>query len=493
MIGSLDDMDGVEEGALERIRANKLVKDATSLILDCVDQVVKARQRQFSTRSEAGAYAARIRWGNRNQAADPMDELRTASTAVQQQLGAITWDVLEEASDWRNMEAAGPSTIDGTDSWLVRLNKTSPDAGDVMVGTKAINLEKSITDLGAKAYAIADKRLADRGVTRELVDDARRAKRTELDGLRAQHDELKRTHPGSKYNRYDLGYKVRRGQMTPEERTAAIKDYNTQAAAIKKRHVAVRQQLDTPDYNFEAARSAEVKSVLAEVRGTGTAPQFKSVATAASASKGVKPASEAIASMFPSSHVQSMNAEAGLSLKVVRQGVGGSYNHEDKTIRLELSKETSRYIGAGDLNRAYGSVAVHEYAHASSFHRPGVMIAEQAFYQRRTRGIETHEGPVASTMAGTRREPAVQMGSVVMTVDVRPDNFVRPYVGRDYSRLVESLAFKDPSSRLMGTKRFHPTETFSEGVEALSGFNTKTIFADQDHKNFALGVLLGLP
>jgi hypothetical protein len=281
--------------------------------------------------------------------------------------------------------------------------------------------------------------------------------------------------------------------MTPEERTATIKEYNTQATAIKKRHVAARQQLDTPEYNFEAARSAEVKNVLAEVRGTGTAPQFKSVSTAPSASRGVKPATDAIASMFPSSHVESMNSEAGLSLKIARQGVGGSYSHEDKTIRLQLSKETSKYIGAGDLNRAYGAVGVHEYAHATSFHRPGVIIAEQAFYQRRTRGIATHEGATASAMAGAKREPLVQAGSIFTTVEVRPDDFVRPYVGRDYATPVALHLAKEPSSRAMGTKRFYPTETFSEGVEALSGLNTTTIFADQDHKNFALGVLLGLP
>ena len=48
MIGSLDDLDEVEEGALDRLR-----------------EMEKARQRQFGSRSEAGRYAAEMRWKNK--------------------------------------------------------------------------------------------------------------------------------------------------------------------------------------------------------------------------------------------------------------------------------------------------------------------------------------------------------------------------------------------------------------------------------------------
>ena len=108
MIGSLDNLDEVEEGALDRLREMKkgrvenepFTKSVVGLILERVTGIAKARQRQFASRSEAGRYAAEMRWRNRQvKDENTIESLKQDVANLQAAIGAVSWGDCEAAEE----------------------------------------------------------------------------------------------------------------------------------------------------------------------------------------------------------------------------------------------------------------------------------------------------------------------------------------------------------------------------------------------------------
>ena len=141
--------------------------------LDFMFDMDKARQRQFSSRSEAGRYAAQIRWGNRGAATTgqhdtrtqdqiEVEELQTMMAAQQlvvadlAKLTKITF--VSSVAEWEIMDKDASRDRVG----VVHFHGESD--GEIVPSKKLAEAEHKNQEIGKKAIAIAERRLAERGI-----------------------------------------------------------------------------------------------------------------------------------------------------------------------------------------------------------------------------------------------------------------------------------------------------------------------------------------
>lgn len=119
------------------------------------------------------------------------------------------------------------------------------------------------------------------------------------------------------------------------------------------------------------------------------------------------------------------------------------------------------------------ATAIHEYAHRMEETRPHIMRMEEAWLKRRT------TDPVTGIREDNSIMYPVLPGTSVGDLELgRRDNFLHHYIGKEYTTS-------------------HHREVFSVGMESMFGHQklggligaSDNIKADQDHRNFILGLL----
>lgn len=485
------------DGALARgywdiVDETPFTKSVVGLILEQVTGIAKARQRQFSSRSEAGRYAAEMRWRNRQvKDENTMESLKQDVANLQAAIGAVSWGDCEAAEeailDGKHIVRTPADWDANPDAYLVAM-RTGTQA-ETTVGPKAVALEEQATKVGVKALAIADARLAERGITPQSVYEQRKALKTQLDEvsrerMRLYNDPMAATP----YGRYNMANKVRRGEMTQEDMDKKIAEFDAKNKALKKQERDINKRLKSEELSYDRQQSAEARKIIGEVRGVGTKPDFADEQIQDMEKQYVK-AVDAISQVYPASHVEKMNGKPS-RIKVANGGDGGSYAPLEDTIYIDVSKRNAKAFG-DNYDRVIGSIAVHEYGHFTASRVAGVSVAEQAFFQRRTRGgVATGKEDRKDVMFRTREPMLSAVGSNMV---FRPDEFVDIYSGRDYSPVVKAYAARNNGRSFTQTVHFAPTEVFTSGVEGIAALAGAKSRVDPDHKAFALGILLGLP
>lgn len=451
------------------------------------NEIQKAYKRQFATRSEAGRYAARARWGNRN-ANDPVTELKGMIDDLTAKFSAYTDDDLEDAE--KDIPVVGVAGYSESNALLCELNSEFPDLMMVVPGPKAFELEGAATAVGVKALAVVDSRLAAKGITEQSVKERRDQLAQEIGAASQAAQTTYQTHPYSPYQRWRQERALREGTITKDEFDAGVKSWTKDKKKVDKDVKDAKAKLEAPENNYRVARALETQALIADVKGTGVRPDF-SVVKGKGATRMDEPIVDGISKVFPASVVQDSNSKGKKTLLVLGpEGGGGSYTRRGDMIDVGIDAKTVKVISK-TKEGAFASVGVHEYGHKVSFEVPAVRIAEQAFYHRRTRGVDNGTTNPTDIMR-TIQEPGLRALNLPNVV-VRPDKFADVYSGRTYEPNVRNNLSKDPTSRVMGTRHFYPTETFSTGVESILGTSMDALRQDNDHKAFALGVILGLP
>lgn len=136
-----------------------------------------------------------------------------------------------------------------------------------------------------------------------------------------------------------------------------------------------------------------------------------------------------------------------------------------KDTRVNTLRPGSRAYQVGNtvnfsLKATYGTVA-HEFAHAIEDSVPGIKQIEQEFFDRRTKG---EEAKPLSKLTGKSGYTSDEIA--------KPDKFLNPYMGKDYSN-----SSKNPNFELL-----------SMGMTYLYN-KPDQLVKDKDYMNFVLGCL----
>jgi hypothetical protein len=130
------------------------------------------------------------------------------------------------------------------------------------------------------------------------------------------------------------------------------------------------------------------------------------------------------------------------------------------------------------------ATAVHELSHRFEHTSVDILRLESAFVTRRT------------TLANGEREKLETWNRVVPDVQIRKDQFVDTYIGREYPKTEDERSQSAAGSVLGDAAHFGTGyEVLSMGTEALFGGSYGGFIgvgkwrADEDHRNFVLGTM----
>lgn len=425
--------------------------------------VDKARQRQFSSRSEAGRYAAQIRWGNRGgtttgqhdtrtQDQIEVEELQTMMAAQQLVMAdldklTITTSVLSVA-EWERMDK------DASMHRVAMVHFDGDLAGEIVPSKKLAEAEQKNQEIGKKAIAIAERRLAERGIDKLK--------------LMADHDAhflaVKAVNNDLNLARLNMHAAIRRGE-----------DTTTHRAEIKR----LCEQLNSLDQNrprgYEYVLKEEVRKLIAEVRPMGGTLNLHPQAGMRIGNPAAKALEVTVAGVVPKAIMDKVGPDINIMYGAGR-GNAGSWNVHTNTINM----------AKGLNDREFQSTGLHEYGHAIQDRCAGVKKLDTAFLHRRIRGGEQGAGTEKShTGAFWRQKPVSPYDRAGKDLVQRyRDSFQREYTGKTYRGLING---RNP---VIPYDVFSTTEVLTTGLQDLLGKGMKGAGTDRDLLAHTVGILL---
>lgn len=411
------------------------------------DAMDKARQRQFSSRSEAGRYAAQIRWRNRQAAASAeaddaaaMEEIRglavTATTAFRR---------LQKDADSQSSRSVPMERADWNGGVLFGLN------GRHTVPNKQLAVaEAAKQDLGLKVEALAQRRAAQRG----MADERQIAQMKERESK--QTAKVGAAHTTWQKHQREFGVDHPKSQELKEQ----------WRAEGSKLWELVKQRDAVMDNNRTLLREERLRIIneLAPTgrkpwltRGTDTVPNKRREAATA-----IMDAT--VAEFVPASLVKRLPAVR------VTFGAGkgrwGTYN--DNTIKIQ------HMLHKPDQSANLRSLFAHEYVHHIQNHSKAFRALDHAFILRRTRMTSADERPDTTRAVFWDRAPTRAVK------DHYGNHWPDDYSGTTY---------------FMGDKRlksqFSYTEAATTAVQGMLGYGSyASLRGDTDLVAHAIGMLV---
>lgn len=463
-----------------------------SALQKMLDAMEKGRQRQFGSRSEAGRYAAQIRWGNRNRGAISSTETYVGEDADMEALrGEIAVAAAAVGAINESNTAEDYITLNSIDQYdtETRYGLFDDTTNDEPIPTKPLaDANNAVLAVGTRVENIAIQRLAARGITRESSDqqntDEGRAKVAEAANAKASQAALE-------YNTFI----AERAPFTAEWHAKSEKLRERKEQAEEEARLAnhnAKYKINTA--NFNEALNLEMAAVIGKVTTTGTAPSFefqpqKGERVAIVQKEWLTAAQGTIAEVVPSRVVGAVSAAQPKMhlLTDTVQGAGAHWNPDTQEIGIQVGYT----LQGPESHRQLG----HEYGHSVQSTFRVVSMLEAAEVSRRIRLTPTDIGAgVPSTRALLAQKPLAGGDRKGFGKDQFKDSFVNEYSGYRYQRVGGVLKKGNPFKAVWGTEQFPITEMFSTGVESLT--TRKTSYAvrpfDQGLRNWSVGVLLTL-
>lgn len=358
------------------------------------DAIDKARERQFSSRSEAGRYAAQIRWGNRHGGGDAAEQalraqedaeiaqLQTAAKEAMDKMlqvqGAPDNDAFVKLLDRRDSDgidecktqedyeqAVGPA---------VRVTLVSGRSSAVVPSQDVAAAEVAKQALGERVYAIAERRTAKARAEWEAnggrsQDDLR----AEIGTLNIREATLMKDIKRSKDD--ETTHRGVPSMLAEDKKRTA--EFEARLATVKAEREALWQKWEShPD---ELMRQEAVR-ILHKFAPTGQEPNMGDSGQIGLA----QPYRALIGSTYPRSIVGRDNGTV-----ITTQGTTYFGWHKDLThgqgqinIRPELtkpSKDGDDRVREANLR----STMVHEYGHQVQITIPAVRLFDGAYLARR--------------------------------------------------------------------------------------------------------------
>lgn len=217
--------------------------------------------------------------------------------------------------------------------------------------------------------------------------------------------------------------------------TEAHLQLSREAREWEAKYQAIREGKLQAHVNFLNGRAEAAKEVLASIRPIGNPSVQKWQSGSRTA---VKETIADISQYLPSDWLATSNKLAMRGTVVKR----GYYNHYRGDIAL-----------SGRTAKSMRRVALHEMGHRFEYVVQGIVELEKQFYERRTKGEEL-------TWIGA---------GYAKSEKTRVDNFISPYMGKDYGG--------------------HAYELLSMGLESIFD-KSYDLTVDEEYYNFILGVLI---
>lgn len=410
------------------------------------DAMDKARQRQFSSRSEAGRYAAQIRWRNRQAAASAeaddtaaMEEIRglavTATTLFRRldkdANSQVTRDIPMERADWNG-------------GVLFGLN------GRHTVPNKQLAVaEAAKQDLGLKVEALAQRRAARRG----MADERQMAEMKE----RENEQIAKYTAAHAALRAHDREFGAEHPRTL--ELRQKYKDEGSKLNEIRNQRFEVQKN------NLTLLREERLR-IINELAPTGRKPWI--TRGTESVPKKRREDADAIMDATAAEFVPASLMRKLPPVQVTfgaRKGQWGVYadNHIKMQHNLHNPNETANLR----------SVFAHEFVHHIQNHSKGFRALDHAFILRRTRMTSADERP------DTTR---------AVFWDRAPKRAVKDHYGNhwrdDYSGTTYYMGNKRLSSQISYT------EAATTAVQGMLGYGMQGNRADTDLVAHAIGMLV---
>lgn len=413
---------------------------------DDEDAMDKARQRQFSSRSEAGRYAAQIRWRNRQAAASAEADDAAAMEEI--------WGLAVTATAaFRRLEK------DADSQWARNTPMERADwNGGVMFGLNGRHTvpnkqlavaEAAKQELGLKVEALAQRRAARRG----MVDERQIAQMKERENeqiarytaahraLRAHDREFGAEHPRTLELR----------QKYQDEGSKLNELRNQRFDAMKNNQTLLREErLRIINELAPTGRKPWI------TRGTDTVPDKRWNAATA---------------IMDATAAEFVPASLMMRLPPVRvkfgagKGRWGAYIGDAITMQHSLHKP--------DQVPNLRSVFAHEFVHHIQNHSRGFRALDHAFILRRTRMTSADERP------DTTR---------AVFWDRAPKRAVKDHYGNHWRDDYSGTTYYMSDKRLKS--QFSFTEAATTAVQGLLGYGTQGNRADTDLVAHAIGMLV---
>lgn len=477
-----------------------LVAQTIEELTRTIEAISKARQRQFSSRSEAGRYAAQIRWGNRGAnataaqqfvyegEAEDMQELQRLIGVSQGLVGGLpeeTPDII--TSDGMTTEQMWTQWETDTDS--VSMYEID---GELVPSKRLIAANDAALAVGEQTMMIVEKRRAARGTTNDDLAPERDRLQDEIHLASADMAAANRRRAQARD----------RALASDDPEKTFVDEVNWSAVqydSAKRRQEAARLELDrTSEQN---AQNAELTVVMQNLGVVGGKPKLavditvddlyiekpKSSDVTAEQSKGVSDAMAAVATVVPKTVIDRTTLHAPNLKYDIRPSDGlADYVSERQTIYgRKLRTATDR-----DSNSIIG----HEYTHAVQDAIPQVRPLEAAFTARRIRmTFAETQVPFSGQPKGDRfwQRQVISSDSSKGFPDRRhvSNHFGNQYAGANY-RFGPRNNFKGSQ---FGSMAFPTAEVLTTGVQSLVKKVDGQDTADRDHRFWTVGVLLSLP
>lgn len=442
------------------------------------DAMEKGRPRQFGSRSEAGRYAAQIRWGNRGGDATAGQDAAAAADAadmaeLQQLVGEA--QTLNNSIDPRQLGHGGNSVQDilemTPEAW--EASDGGPELvcivnGHIIPTKRGAMIEEANQAAGNKAIAIAEARLARRGITPQTEEQKQQAKEETLRLNQERSDQLLALH-----------------FATQEGRTADVERIKTEMAVTQQK---IEQTGKGDPYNDQL--KAETIAVIGEVR-----PINGSLA--------VTPyAQDSLARLEGDFHAKVTAGTAvveGVVPKAVLDRVPHlSINNNARANVYGTYSEGSRHIAmrSGLSEVQFNSTMLHEVGHAIQYNIPAARALDSLFMARRIRtgaqspikGLTTKYGfwKQKALLAADRDKGAGPKNPASLK-SLYKDNFQRAYTGKNY---------RTKPSRYWGPEHqrtsdfFENTEVLTTGLQMMLGNISTEKYLDRDLLAHVAGVML---
>lgn len=455
MIDTLDYMDRGDDDMLARVIAEF--------------QMEKARQRQFSSRSEAGRYAAQIRWGNRGAAATGTDtgmtqeqkeiaDLQSMMAEAQALASTVTWDQIRPINETPTptLSEAEWESYNG-DSLIAVVN------GLPVPTKRAAEIEAAKQAVGEKAVSIAEDRLARKGIVPLSESETKK-----ID----DHLILVRNE------RVEVQMELWREQAQPNPDPAKIRSLEQRAADLlfEKNNFEARKRV------YGNAVKEETLAVIAEARPTGGTFRITPTMTHFSSTwdSDVAAMVDTVQTVIPKDIIDALP-----NLRVTggsRAGTFGSYSDLERKILMTVD------IGENQFR----STGLHETGHAIQYKFPSARVFDAVWMARRIRTGGASVGKDGTTtfsfwkqkpLKAKDRDRSDRARQGIKMKDKYEDEFQRPYTGVIYR------------NGEIGTRKrtyFASSEVLTTGLQSALNITDGDRYFDRDLLAHTAGVLLSV-